>query len=400
MLMVALFVALAGAVLCLPAASELWSVRTLRRRRTGASSLISGATYPRFLFLVPAHNEELLLKPCLRSLQGIAYPVERMQVVVIADNCTDATATVAESAGAICLVRNDVAHRGKPWAIAWALERLQLADYDAVVVVDADSIVAPDFAAKLARSAPLTGKVLQPYIDVSNREDNSLTRMAAILSAVRFRIINEMKARAGLNVPLGNGLCIGTQVLAEHGWRAFSICEDWELYAILTIGGVHIEAAPAARIGSQEARSLRQSSSQRQRWTAGKHAVLLRYVGGLLSSPRLSLHQRLDALAELSAPGPAVQLGMAFTLIALASLLKLPGAAWLTAVLLIPIVRIGSYTIAAILMDGEPLRAALSFVYLPVYTIWRMAIQIRSLMITGDSAWVRTERHSAPTTEG
>ena len=39
----------------------------------------------RLLFLVSAHNEEVLIAECVRSLVGVDYPADRRLVVVIAN---------------------------------------------------------------------------------------------------------------------------------------------------------------------------------------------------------------------------------------------------------------------------------------------------------------------------
>src|SRR5690606_10093754 len=109
---------------------------------------------PRLLFLVPAHDEALLIEGCVRSILAMDYPADRREVVVIADNCTDGTADLARTAGATCLERADTERRGKPWALAWALERVDLGAFDAVVIIDADSLVDPSFARAMARHSP------------------------------------------------------------------------------------------------------------------------------------------------------------------------------------------------------------------------------------------------------
>lgn len=387
-----ILLAIVTAVLLLPTVSDLLALARLALRGSAAKSATTTAL-PNLLFLVPAHNEELLIESCLRSLAGVQYPEDRMSVAVVADNCTDRTACLARAAGVRCLERVDRVHRGKPAAIAWALDHLPVNDYDAVVIVDADSVVEPRFAMALAATGSLTEKAVQCYNDVANRSDNSLTRMAAVFSAMRFRFVNPLKQRAQLNVPLANGLCIGTAVLRTHGWSAFSVCEDWELYASLTEAGVPIEGAPSARLYSQEARSLRQSSTQRRRWTAGRLAVLARYARALMRSRRVRAHQKLDALAELSAPGPAVHLGTVVVLSAIALLLRVPGAPWIVIGLCLTLARPAFYTLAALRVDPEPFRAVMAFAFLPIYTIWRLGVQLASIPKAGHTPWVRTQRH-------
>lgn len=381
------------AVLLLPTVSDVLSLARGTRddgsRKAGTTSAV-----PALLFLVPAHDEELLIESCLQALSQLEYPADRMKVVVVADNCTDRTAELAAASGVLCLERRDAQRRGKPWAIAWAVDRLPICSFDALVIIDADSTVDREFAGGLAKAAPLLDKAVQAYNDVSNRTDNALTRMAAVLSAVRFRFMNRLKQRAGLNVPLGNGLCIGSSVLAAHGWRAFSICEDWEMYAILTERGVRIDAAPDARVYSTEASSLRQSSTQRRRWTAGRISVLTAYGGALLRSRGISFPQKLDALAELTAPGPAVHLGMALLLGALALVLQPPGAPWIALALGLTIARPVVYTLGALRADPEPARAAAAFAFLPIYTIWRLGVQLVAVVTSGRTPWIRTRRHA------
>ena len=388
-------VALAAVVLLLPTASDLVSLVRLALRRDRAPTQVA-AKLERFLFLVPAHNEELLIEACVRSLLDLRYPSAHATFVVIADNCTDRTAEIVRGLGVRCLERRDPVNPGKPFAIAWALQQVSLDGVDGVVIVDADSIVHPDFATGLAAAAPVSDKALQCYNDVSNPRENALTRMAAVFSAVRCRHINEFKRFAGLNSSLGNGLCLGTNVLRRVGWNAFSISEDSELYAMLTRDGIHIESAVAARIFSQEARSLGQSASQRRRWAAGNSLVLRRYGWQLARSERIGFAQKLDSIAELTCPGPAVHLGIVAGLCAATFLLRLPGAPFLAAGVGFSLVRPLTYTSIAVWSDPDPTSAMLAFSFLPFYTVWRLGVQAGAVMAVGKQSWVRTERHAQP----
>ena len=398
MIVLTVLTAVCACVLLLPTVSDLISlVRATRRRSERPRSAPPArpappGTLPRLLVLVPAHNEELVLASCLGSLALQRYPTERLTTVVVADNCSDRTAAIARGAGVRCLERHAPAEPGKPRAIAWALHQLPFAEFDAVVIVDADTVVDRDFASALATAAPLGGRVAQPYNDVSNRSENALTRMAAVLSAANHRFAFGLKNRVGLNVPLSAGMCVGTEVLTAHGWNAFSICEDWEMYALLTERGVRIESIPGARIAALEASSLRQGASQRRRWQAGKLTVLARRWRSLVRSDHIGVVQKLDALAELSAVGPAVHLGMVALLAGLALLLQPPGAAALAAALAASLIRPTAYTISALRVDPEPVRALVAFAFLPAYTLWRFGIALSAWKMLGEARWVRTER--------
>src|SRR2546426_1044060 len=160
-------------------------------------------------------------------------------------------------AGVECLERHDPAFPGKPQAIAWALEQLPRGEYDAVAVVDADVVVDPEFAEGLAAAGSLQDRAVQPYNDVRNPTDSAVTRMASVLAAARYRGSFLLKRSVGLNTPLSAGMCVGSRVLAVHGWRAFSIGEDWEWYAMLAAHGVPSDYARDAHLYAQGSRFLR-----------------------------------------------------------------------------------------------------------------------------------------------
>jgi 1,2-diacylglycerol 3-beta-glucosyltransferase len=393
MIVMSLLVGLLATVLLLPTVSDLISLLRVmlgHRRRAPRTSTES----PRLLFLVPAHNEELLIESCVHSLMHVRYPAERRCAVVVADNCTDRTADLARGAGAQCLERHDRRLPGKPRAIAWALAQLPLHEFDTVIIIDADTVVDPGFGLALADAAPVNHKAFQAYFDVRNPADAPLTRMATVLAAANYRFAYALKRRVGLNAPLlGNGMCIGTGVLAVHGWNAFTIAEDWELYTLYTTQGVPIESLEPARLYAEEARSLRQSSTQRQRWTAGKLTVLGRLIARLVGSGRIGLAQKLDAFAELTSPGPVVHLGLVTALAALVALVSPPGAGVLLLALGGSVVRPAIYTVAALIVQPQPLRTAAAFAFLPLYMLWRLGAAVAALKMLGDKPWVRTARH-------
>jgi 1,2-diacylglycerol 3-beta-glucosyltransferase len=350
----------------------------------------------RLLVLVPAHDEEQLIGACVRSLRAMERRHADAEIVVVADNCRDATAARARDGGARVLERADPARRGKPHAIQWVLDQTDLTAYDAVVIVDADSTVTAAFADSLAQMGPLRDKAVQGYFSLSNEAGSWLSRLAGLLARVRYEGQYVLKQRAGLNCPLtGNGMCLGTGLLARAGWAPDALTENWELYARYTSRGERIDYAPRAMLWSEEASSLAQGSTQRLRWQAGRLNALRTYARPLLTSNTIGLTQRIDALAELTTPGPMLHLAGAGILALICGLL--PGTtavilAWAFAASAVPMVV---WTARAWRRSDDPAAIAAALTRVPLYLLWRIAVAVAAVVSSRRLAWHRSPR--APT---
>src|SRR5438552_6617219 len=220
-------------LLALPAISDLLC---LLRPRTGRREPAPGTSLARVLVLVPAHDEELLVTACVQSIQALAYPAETFRTVVISANCADRPVELARAAGAECLERRDPLAPGKPQAVGWALRQLALGDYDACVIVDADTVVDRAFARALARWAPLRGKLLQACERPLNEADSWLTRLAGLLARRRGEVGLPLKESACLNCPLTCvGTCIGGDGLGVGGFVATALTAKREAYAMCSV---------------------------------------------------------------------------------------------------------------------------------------------------------------------
>ncbi|WP_242900732.1 glycosyltransferase [Actinomadura terrae] len=94
--------------------------------------------------LIPAHNEVKQITETIASLRRQERPPD--QIVVIADNCTDATAAFAQLCGVEIVGTRGNRHK-KAGALNQVLDRLLsiLGPNDAVMVMDADSALDPGF---------------------------------------------------------------------------------------------------------------------------------------------------------------------------------------------------------------------------------------------------------------
>ncbi len=94
--------------------------------------------------LIPAHNEEGRIRATLAALFDQTRRPER--VVVVADNCTDFTVNIARAWG-VEVIKTVDNRLKKAGALNQALARVlpDLGDNDAVLVMDADTVLGPDF---------------------------------------------------------------------------------------------------------------------------------------------------------------------------------------------------------------------------------------------------------------
>src|SRR4051812_9727823 len=128
-------------LLCLPALALCVPVAVLFSQVAMAAPryrprAMPAARRPSVAVIIPAHDEALGIAATLRAIVPQLAAGDR--VIVVADNCTDDTATVAAAAGAEVLERNDREHRGKGYALDFGVRHLAVNPPEVVIIIDAD----------------------------------------------------------------------------------------------------------------------------------------------------------------------------------------------------------------------------------------------------------------------
>ena len=265
----------------------------------------------RFAVLVPAHDEEMLIGDLIRSIRAADYPQREIEIVVVADNCTDHTVERARELGAVTHERNAPNDRGKGQALRWGLERIDLAAFDAVAVIDADNLVDRNFFAAMNRELERGAQVLQGYDGLSNPGESTLTRMVEITSVMKNLLFCGGKAALGFSTLLmGTGMVFTSEVLRKIGWHATSIGEDLEQSFVLAELGIPIRFVSDARVSAQEAVTLRQGFAQRQRWATGRQALRARGLRAIRDGIRRRQWGLVDAGIEIVVPTYSMTLNL------------------------------------------------------------------------------------------
>ena len=394
-LMRLLDVVLAVAALPLLAASVYLGVLAVASRRQ--TSRHAAAPHPllRLDVIVPAHNEAAGIDATVRSLLAVDYPRECFRVVVIADNCDDGTAAVAEAAGATVLVRNDPSARGKGYALDFAFRSCREHGADAVVVVDADSVVSRNLLSAIARRLSAGERALQAHYGVRNPGASWRTRLLHIAFTAFHGVRSLGRERLGLSCGLrGNGMAFALDVLDAVPHRAFSIVEDLEYGIALGLAGIRVGYVGEAEVLGDMAAADAQSRPQRHRWEHGRALIARAYTRRLLSE---AWHRRspmlLDLAADLLVPpfGRLVMASVALLTVcgaaaALGGPLPLSLAAGAAA-----FAASGVYVGRALVLSGSGARVVVDLVWVPPYLLWKLALPFLT-HVGRSGGWVRTAR--------
>ncbi len=393
---IALATLIVGLILGIPVvlACAYLLVLTLLSARPGLPEPAIAAL--RFDVIVPAHDEQAVIARTVASLRAIEWPAELFRVLVVADNCTDDTATIARSSGAMVLERDNPTLRGKGYALEFAFAH-SMADgrADAIVVVDADSVVSPNllaaFAARLARGA----QAVQCHYGVLNPHDSWRTRLMSIALACFHIVRSRARARIGASCGIrGNGWCVTPALLRRVPFRAFSLAEDIEFGIDLAlVANVPVAYADEASVLGEMVTSASAAKKQRQRWEGGRVALIRERIGPLLRGAvtRPSIVCLDLALDLLVLPLSYIVLGVAALggYVALLALSGLPAR---------PLVTLFAFCAASLAgyvargwgLSGVGWRGVVDFARVPFFIVWKLAAVVRSRV---PDQWIRTERN-------
>nr|NNM91446.1 glycosyltransferase family 2 protein [Bacilli bacterium] len=260
----------------------------------------------KFAVFVAAHNEERVISPLLENLKRLDYPDHLYDIYVIADNCTDQTAEIARRHGVIAEERVSETDRGKGFAIRWMLDQLteRKANYDAVVMFDADNLVGTNFLRVMNDRLIKGKKVIQGYLDIKNPFDSWVSISMAISYWYTNRMWQLARYNLGLSCALGGtGLCIDMALLQQLGWHATGLTEDVEFGARCVSVGIFPEWAHDAKVYDEKPISIRASMRQRLRWMQGHFNCAQQYMLPLLwGSVKERSLGKLDAAIYLFQP--------------------------------------------------------------------------------------------------
>lgn len=241
----------------------------------------------KFMAIIPAHNEEMVVANLVESLKKQDYPCELLDIYVIADNCTDKTAEMARNAGAIVYERNDETGKTKGHALQWFLSKKieENADYDAFCVFDADNIVDEKFVKNMNKKLCQGEEVVQGYRDIKNPTDSWISSGYAIFYWMMNRFYHLARYNLGLSTLInGTGFMVKFDVVKPNGWKTYTLTEDIEFSLQRIIAGKKLGWATDAIVYDEQPVGFKQSWSQRSRWTVGHIQCMERYTKSLAHS--------------------------------------------------------------------------------------------------------------------
>jgi cellulose synthase/poly-beta-1,6-N-acetylglucosamine synthase-like glycosyltransferase len=233
-----------------------------------------------FLFLISAHNEASFIRKTLLCIKQQLSLQDA--VVVIADNCTDETAQIAQAEGAKVLVRENDTNLGKSASLAWfASQYAELIEqYLWTIVLDADSQISDGFLPALRKIHLDEQQVYQAFINPVYEIGTPLGKIAG-LSELNEQMTNQLYQRI-YNFPIrlrGTGMIIPQQVLLAYFPQLSSTVEDIELSLFLENGHVHVSSLYDLCVHDPKPRKADYLVNQRSRWIKGQGRILWSHKG-------------------------------------------------------------------------------------------------------------------------
>jgi cellulose synthase/poly-beta-1,6-N-acetylglucosamine synthase-like glycosyltransferase len=352
------------------------------------------ATGPqRIALLVPAHNEEGVVRASVAAMRAASPPGTK--VLVVAHNCSDRTAEEAMAGGALVHRLDEPDRRGKGYALAGGRDALALDPPEVVVVIDADCTPDTGSIATLAATAVATGRVAQASYLFRPRPDASPIVQISSFAMLVKNLVRQRGARriGGPALLTGSGMAFPWASFATLDLATGNIVEDLALGVELVASGrppVFEERAIVWSTPSNEAGT----GTQRARWEGGFVATARRFglplLGrGLLQGRWAMIWMGLHLLVlplTLVLAANAAALGF-WALLWLFGLPPGPALFELGVTAFLALLVLAAWAAA-----GRAMLAGTVLLRLPFYLLWKIALYARILRKREEPAWVRTER--------
>jgi cellulose synthase/poly-beta-1,6-N-acetylglucosamine synthase-like glycosyltransferase len=355
----------------------------------------SGAT-PHFAVIIPAHNEEAVIKETINSV----LPQLRREdfLLVVADNCSDRTAQVSRDCGATVTERKNDLNRGKGFALEAGVNYLDENAFETeiVVFIDADCLVGAASLAALVNKCANTRRPVQALYLMRTSGPTSIIQKIAEFAWVVKNLVRPLgMTRLGLPCQLmGSGMALPYSSLPKAQLGTSNIVEDMKLGVDLALQGLPPVFCPNAIVESFFPDDKKSIVTQRTRWEHGHLNMIFSQFLGLLKMAFVRFDKDLLAMAlDLLIP-PLALLGailVLLTTVLVATVIVYDFGAYPLYILLITIFMLTASIALAWYRFARQILSLKELLWMPGYVISKIPVYLR-YWFQRQSDWIRTGR--------
>ncbi len=243
----------------------------------------------RFAFIIAARNESAVIANLIKSIKAQDYPSELIDVIVIADNCTDNTAEISRMNGAIVYERFDNQLVGKGYALDFAFQKIttdygDYTAYDGYFIFDADNIIAKNYVSEMNKTFDQGYRVITSYRNSKNFDTNWITSGYSIWFCREAKYLNNPRMLLKTSCAVsGTGYLVNSEIIKKYkGWKCNLLTEDIQFSVVNILDGEKIGYCSNAMFYDEQPETFKQSWHQRMRWSKGFYQVMFKYGKDLI----------------------------------------------------------------------------------------------------------------------
>ncbi len=267
--------------------------------------------FHKFGVIIAARNERTVIRNLIDSIHAQNYPKDALDVIVIADNCTDDTAEICRDAGATVYERSNQEEVGKGYALDFLFKTMMengtFDNYEGYCVLDADNLLDENFIAEMNKMFDKGYRILTSYRNSKNYDDNWISAGYALWFMREARYLNNPRMRLGSSCAIsGTGFLVHRDIIAKNGgWKHHLLTEDIEFTIDSVIHGEKIGYCEYAVLYDEQPTTMKQSWDQRLRWSKGFYQVIAGYGSVLWKSIFTSKKKALPCFDMFMTVAPA-----------------------------------------------------------------------------------------------
>lgn len=259
--------------------------------------------YSHFTILIPARNEEEVIKDAIQSFKRQKYPKDNYEIVVVINNTTDNTLGVCNAEGVRCILcERKIKNKGD--ALKEAFDRLKKEKTDAYIIMDADNVVNDEFLGEMNKSLNEGTLVAKSSMDIKAKENTWVSSSYAIYFFIQSILYSIPRNNIGASCAInGTGIMIKKEVIDKFGFNVRTITEDLEFMTLCALNNIKIKFVEGAICYAEHPSDFKVSMIQRRRWTKGIYEGFIIYFNSIMKNmikrPNIEL---LDSLLIYSTP--------------------------------------------------------------------------------------------------